>query len=71
MTLDIYHTIKYDNESSKVHLNDLVDNYFELNYNTDDFKDMEKELKDVIADYTKFFDNLGGNIYENKTKNST
>ena len=71
LTLDIYNTIKYDDESSKVHLNDLVDNYFELNYNIDDFKDMEKELKDGIADYTKFFDNLGGNIYENKTKNST
>ena len=71
LTLDIYNTIKYDDESSKVHLNDLVDNYFELNYNIDDFKDMEKELKDVIADYTKFFDNLGRNIYENKTKNST
>ena len=28
LTLDIYNTIKYDDESSKVHLNDLVDNYF-------------------------------------------
>lgn len=59
LVLDIYNTIKYDDNTSKVHLNDVVHDYYDTHYHVDDFNDEAKQYKIVVEDYRNFFDKLG------------
>ncbi len=59
LVLDIYNTIKYDDDTSKVHLNDVVHDYYDTHYHIDDFNDEANQYKQVVEDYKKFFNQLG------------